>query len=496
VIFSLRLRMMAAVGLLAIAAVAAVALAARQRTRSEFRRFRELEKISAYTNSETGSQRIAGLLEGRCCDPDALRSATAALTPQQVLVVTDSSGRVVAKSGKPLNIVGDFRFLRNSDFVSIEAARHDCGGVVTGVSLRFEIPGIPLRLTNGSTAYLYVFPFPNPKTEGPEALFLGSLDHSLLFATILIAALALLATWILTRRIAEPIEELRAAARDLAGGNLARRVVAPGSDEIAELGRSFNAMAATLEKAQGLRRNLVHDVVHELRTPLAALRCRIDSITDAVCRDPQKEIADADEEIDHLLRLVEDLHELALAEARELRLTLSEEQLLPIVESAARSAGFEGDPRFRMMMDRNLVISSDVVRLRQVMLNLLSNAARHTPNDGRITVSGSQRGAETVVDVHNTGSHLTAEEIAHIFDRFYRADPSRQRASGGTGLGLSIVKHLIEAQGGRVWSRSDHSGVSFAFALPALTSGTASQHESATFSAFRVASRQPRGLTS
>src|SRR6202035_4817154 len=236
--------------------------------------------------------------------------------------------------------------------------------------------------------------------------------------------------------------------------------------EIAELGCSFNAMAAELEKVQVLRRNLVHDVVHELRAPLAALRCRFDSVTDGVSRDPRKEIVGANEEIDHLLRLVEDLHELALAEARELKLALSQESLRPIVESAARAAGLEGDPRLRMMLDNNLVIRGDVVRLRQVVLNLLSNAARYTPPDGIITVSGSQREKEIVVEVHNTGSSLTADEIAHVFDRFYRADPSRQRASGGTGLGLSIVKHLIEAQGGRVWSRSDDSGVSFAFALP------------------------------
>ena len=125
--------------------------------------------------------------------------------------------------------------------------------------------------------------FPKMKAERPEAMFLGSVDRSLLLATILIAAIALLATWMLTRRIAGPIEELRGAARDLARGNLGRRVDTRGSDEIAELSRSFNAMAAELENLQTLRRNLVHDVVHELRTPLAALRCRIDSVTDGVC---------------------------------------------------------------------------------------------------------------------------------------------------------------------------------------------------------------------
>jgi two-component system sensor histidine kinase BaeS len=225
-------------------------------------------------------------------------------------------------------------------------------------------------------------------------------------------------------------------------------------------------MARELEKVQILRRNLVHDVVHELRTPLTALRCQIDSVTDGVSRDPQKQISGANEELDHLLRMVEDLHDLALAEARELKLAISCAPLRPIIESAARSSGLEGDPRLRMSVDNDLVIRGDALRLRQVVLNILSNAGRYTPINGSITISGIQRDKEIVVEVHNTGSSLTSEEIAHVFDRFYRADPSRQRASGGTGLGLSIVKNLIEAQGGRVWSRSDDSGVCFAFALP------------------------------
>ena len=213
-------------------------------------------------------------------------------------------------------------------------------------------------------------------------------------------------------------------------------------------------------------RNLVHYVVHELRTPLTALRCRLDSVADGVSTDPRKEFAGANEDIDHLTRLVEDLHELALAEARELNFTISDVPLVPIVESAARAAGLEGDSRLRLILDNYLVVRGDAVRLRQVVLNLLSNAARYTPAEGRITVSAISRDRETVVEVHNTGSHLTSDELAHVFDRFYRADPSRQRASGGTGLGLTIVQNLIEAQGGRVLARSDDTGVSLAFALP------------------------------
>lgn len=461
--------MMLTVSILAVAAVVAVALAARQRTRSEFRRFQQLEKISESPKFDDNSERIAALLEGRCCDADELRAATAAISAEHVLVVADASGEVIAKAGKPLDTVSELQFSANGEGVAVEATRREHNRAATRVSLRFHIAGIPVRMTNGNTAYVYAFPIPEMEPERLAAVFLGSVDRSLLLATILIAAMVLLATWTLTQRFVSPIEELRAAARDLARGNLGRRVVNPGADEISELSTSFNNMAAELEKQQSLRRNLVHDVVHELRTPLTALRCRIDSVTDGVSKDARRELAGANDEINHLARLVEDLHEVALAEAGELKFSISDALLGPIIESAARAAGLEGDGRLRLALDNGLVVRGDAVRLRQVVLNMLTNAARYTPSEGTISVRAFQRQGEAVVEVHNTGSNLNGEEIAHAFDRFYRADPSRQRASGGTGLGLSIVKHLVEAQGGRVWSRSDDSGVSFAFALPPAT---------------------------
>ncbi len=109
---------------------------------------------------------------------------------------------------------------------------------------------------------------------------------------------------------------------------------------------------------------------------------------------------------------------------------------------------------------------ADVVRTRQVLINLLTNAARHAPPDGGIRIVARLEPAETSIDVHNTGSSLDAGQLQRLFDRFYRADPSRQRDTGGTGLGLAIVKHLVEAQGGRVWATSDGTGVTVGFALP------------------------------
>ncbi len=249
-------------------------------------------------------------------------------------------------------------------------------------------------------------------------------------------------------------------------GNLTRRVSIAGSDEIAELSKSFNAMASELENQQRLRRNLVHDVVHELRTPLTALRCRLDSISDGISKDPRSEIEGANDEIAHLTSLVEDLHEVALAEARELRLNITVEQLEPIMASAIRAAGLEGDSRLHVMVAAGTALQADPVRLRQVLLNILTNASRHTPPDGTVTLNAREVDSEVIVEVRNTGSQLSSYEITHVFDWFYRADPSRERSTGGTGLGLAIVKNIIEAHGGRVWASSDDRGVSFGFAMP------------------------------
>ncbi len=323
--------------------------------------------------------------------------------------------------------------------------------------------------TSRGPATLYVFPLPNGEMEPPESIFLKSVDRSLVWVTGLAAIVALVVTWMLTRSIAGPVEELRNAARELAMGNLTGRVSVRGSDEVAELSKSFNLMASELENQQILRRNLVQDVVHELRTPLTALRCRLDSISDGVSEDPRSEIEEANEEIGHLTRLVEDLHEVALAEARELRLNISAEPLEPIITSAIRASGLEGDLRLQVVVAKGIVLQADPIRLRQVMMNILTNAARHTPADGTLTVQAHHVDGEVHVRIHNTGSQLSICESAHVFDRFYRADPSRERSTGGTGLGLAIVKNIIEAHGGRVWVCSDDLGVAFGFALPRST---------------------------
>ena len=139
-----------------------------------------------------------------------------------------------------------------------------------------------------------------------------------------------------------------------------------------------------------------------------------------------------------------------------------------LVRSALRAAGLDGDARVHLDVPDTLTARVDARRLRQILVNLLSNASRHTPPDGVIGIAAVKAGEETLVSVRNTGSHLTPDECARVFDRFYRTDPARQRTTGGTGLGLSIVKHLAEAHGGRVWASSGTDEVTFHVALPVL----------------------------
>jgi signal transduction histidine kinase len=194
--------------------------------------------------------------------------------------------------------------------------------------------------------------------------------------------------------------------------------------------------------------------------------CRLETALDGLAADPRQALAQAHDEVRHLTRLVEDLEMVALAEARDLRLTITNVSVADVAASAAGAIVREDQMPVRLDVEPGLTARADPVRLRQVLLNLLTNADRHTPPGGTITIRARHGDAgKVVVEVHNTGSAIAAADLERVFDRFYRADPARQRATGGTGLGLAIVKHLVEAHGGHVTARSDDDGVVFAFVL-------------------------------
>jgi signal transduction histidine kinase len=470
---SLQTRLVLAAGAVAVVAIVAVAFATRQGTRREFLKFQDLER-RATLQLAVQSDRVVQALDGRCCAPDAMRTALQHVPDNRILFIfNDADGKLIARAGSPLRYVGDITVRAAGGLLELEATLRR-GREVRGIALKLHDRGLPIRLADGGWAHAYLVPFRAQEEDGegpddpPAAAFLGSLDRGALLVTTLAALLAIAATWMISRRIVGPIAELSAAAGDLSAGKLDRRVNVAGAGEVADLGRRFNAMAAELERQHTLRRGLLHDVAHELRTPLTALRCRLETWMDGLSPAPATAYRDMRDEVLHLGQLVDDLQELALAEARELRLHATPVDIAPLIASAIRAAGLEHDPRIHVNADPGLVAHADAVRVRQIVLNLLANADRHTPAGGTINVraAANATATEVVIAVSNTGSHLTPDQLARIFDRFYRTDPSRQRATGGTGLGLAIVKHLVEAQGGSVSARSGDADVTVTFTLP------------------------------
>jgi signal transduction histidine kinase len=462
---SLRTRLLVAMGTLAVLALVVVALAARQGTRQEFRRLQEMERTVERRLPRTPGIAAARLRE-RCCSDEDLAAASADFPHRAIVLVTRADdGSLVAAGGPGASSATSVTTRRAGEQLELSIALETVDAREV-MALRLGQAGTQLRLPDGRDVVVYEVELPSPERERLREAFLDGVDARLVIATGLVGLGALAVTWLIVGHSLGPLDELRRATGRLAHGTLAARVTPRGSREVADLGRDFNTMAEAIERQEGLRRQLMHDVAHELRTPLTSLQCRLESVIDGMTPDPARAVRELHDEVRHLARLVDDLQDVALAEARELALDVREIAAAQVVTSAIAGAGLGDDPRVNTAVPPGLTVCADDVRLRQVLLNLLTNAARHTPPDGTIAVTAARDQDDVVLTVRNTGSRLSDGEAARVFDRFYRTDPSRQRATGGSGIGLAIVKHLVEAHGGRVWVRSDADGVTFGVALP------------------------------
>jgi signal transduction histidine kinase len=284
---------------------------------------------------------------------------------------------------------------------------------------------------------------------------------------------ALLLTLLISRRILAPVEALTRAARKMEKGDLSQRVKVETRDEIGELAHAFNAMAGGLTRLEKLRRNLVTDVAHELRTPLTNIRGYLEALQDGAAQPDRALIDSLHEEAMLLSRLVEDLQELELAEAGQLKLERRPTAIADVITRAitAQQPSAAGkDLTLKAALPSGLpLVDADPDRIGQVLRNLLNNAITHTPPGGEIEVSARSTHDEIEVRVHDTGEGIAPEHLRNIFERFYRADRSRSRVTGGAGLGLAIVKQVVEMHGGRVWVESAvNKGSTFSFSLPAL----------------------------
>jgi signal transduction histidine kinase len=277
---------------------------------------------------------------------------------------------------------------------------------------------------------------------GFEVFTIGGHWGELLLAGVLGAGIALvIARWV-ARGMTQPLRDMAQAARRMETGDYSRRIHTDSRDEVGKLAEAFNRMSAELEGLELLRRELVANVSHELKTPISALRAHLENLLDGVEQPDPETLQIMLVQSERLGRLVDQLLELSRLESGDVPLERERVELAPLVSQVRE-------------------------RVHQVLFNLLDNAVRFTPTGGRVTVTASNHNGSIDVVVADTGPGIPSEHLPHVFERFYRVDESRSRDDGGTGIGLAIARSVVEAHGGRIWADSEPGrGSAFTFVLP------------------------------
>jgi signal transduction histidine kinase len=291
-----------------------------------------------------------------------------------------------------------------------------------------------------------------PPPDIVHAIFRAMLGAGLGLALVLITLAVVTA-----RNLNRPLKQLTSAAQTLASGNLEIQVPGSRVRELNTLSTAFNSMARSLADLDRQRKQMTADVAHELRTPLAVVKGRLEGMQDGVYHPDPEQIARLLNEVAMLERLIEDLRLLALAEAGQLPLHMDAENPRDVLDDAAATfaeqAAAQGVALLVEAPDDLPDMMVDSQRMNQVVNNLVANALRHTPQGGTITLR-ARGGDPLVIEVADTGSGIAPEDLPHIFERFWRTDRSRTRSSGGSGLGLAIARQIIEAHGGSISAES------------------------------------------
>jgi histidine kinase len=302
--------------------------------------------------------------------------------------------------------------------------------------------------------------------------FRAAVTEALLVSTIAALISAILVSVFVSRRVVTPIRQMMTASRHIAAGHYRERVKVVSDDELGQLAQSFNQMAAGLEQTEAMRRELIGNVAHELRTPLSTIKGYMEGLMDGVLPPEPTTYQQVYREADRLQRLVSDLQELSRVEAGAFELDCQPVNMAELIQHTATRLG----PQFEEKgVQLNVDLPADLPRVQadedridQILINLIGNALQYTPTGGTVTVMAEKRPLELWVTIRDTGIGIAAEHLTLLFTRFYRVDKSRSRAGGGSGIGLTITKHLVEAHGGRVWADSQGAGQGsvFGFALP------------------------------
>jgi len=363
--------------------------------------------------------------------------------PPQQVIVTDATGRTVM-AGVGYRVGEPVAPERMADAVPLEV-----DGQVVGRLLVPREPSFVLSME--------------------EDRFVQRVDRLLIWATGGAVLVALFLSVVLSSALTRPLRELTGATHALIGGKLGQQVRVRSRDELGELALAFNQMSTKLARAENLRRQMSADIAHELRTPLSLVLGYAEALEEGALPPSPETFRIIAEEAQRLTRLVGDLRTLSLSDAGELALHPQPIPPAALLERTAMAHRPQAD-QVELVVDAAPdlpPVAADVDRLNQVLGNLLSNALRHTPAGGRITLAARREGDYVRLTVQDSGSGIPPEDLPYVFERFYRADKARQREQGGSGLGLAIVRSLVESHGGHIWAESTPGeGAAFHFTLP------------------------------
>jgi signal transduction histidine kinase len=354
----------------------------------------------------------------------------------------------------------------------------DSQGELLGEPYQADSPGRVISPPWGEAAIatLYTSPELLPRagfaSPPPSSLMLYlAIGRFFIWGGLVAVAIAVALAFILSRRTLAPVKALTLASERLGRGDFSQRVQIKDRGEFGELARTFNSMAGDLERAEKLRQNMVADVAHELRTPLSNIQGYMEALRDGIMKPDNKTIRSLYEEASLLSRLVDDLQELSLAEAGELKLVRQSGDIGEIIRQAVAAVGAKerasGVSLAVELPEKLPPVNIDPRRIGEVLRNLLENAVAHTGKGDTVTVAARQLDRLVEIGVTDTGEGIPAKDLPNIFERFYRVDKSRTRATGGSGLGLTIARRLVEAHGGKIEVQSEPGeGSRFSFTVP------------------------------
>lgn len=312
----------------------------------------------------------------------------------------------------------------------------------------------------------------NISSEATNTMFLEAVHRYLIWAGVGAILLAAALSLLLTRRVLKPLISMNRLTKAMARGDFKQRAPQEPNDEVGQLARSFNEMAAALERLEALRRNMVIDVAHELRTPITNIRGYLESIQDGVCEASPETIALLHAESMRLIKLINDLMDLARADAARFDMQPQPVDLGRLVLDQLQPFR----PRF---MQKELTLNLEVTpgqhwiladpdKLGQVIANLWDNALNYTPGGAWVGVRLERSGGQVTLEMANATSQPPSGDVSQVFERFYRGEKSRSRQFGGAGLGLAIVKELLQAHGSEVRAQVQDGAFRIRFSLPAI----------------------------